>query len=73
MTVACQALLSMGFPRQECWTGLLVPSSEDLPDLAMGPSSPALAGGFFTAEPLGKPMCDDSYNLKLLSRKQDKI
>ena len=29
--------------------------SRDLPDLGMEPESPALAGGFFTAEPQGKP------------------
>ena len=73
VTVACQAPLSMGFPRQECWGGLLFPSSGDPPDLGMGPRSPALAGGFFTAKPPGKPMCDDSYNLKLLLRKQDNM
>ena len=31
-TVACQAPPSMGFPRQECWSWLTFPSSEDLPD-----------------------------------------
>ena len=31
-TVACQDSLSMGFPRQEYWTGLPFPSPEDLPD-----------------------------------------
>ena len=42
----------MGFFRQECWSGL--PSPEDLPDSGINPVSPALAGGFFTAEPPGK-------------------
>ena len=32
-TVACQAPLSMGFSRQECWSGLPFPSPWDLPDL----------------------------------------
>ena len=32
-SVACQAPLSMGFPRQEYWSGLPFPSPEDLPDL----------------------------------------
>ena len=51
-TVACQALLSMGFPRQEYWSGLPFPSPRDLPDLRIKPTFPALADRFFTAEPL---------------------
>ena len=35
-TVACQAPLSMGFPRQECWSGLPFPSPGDLPDPNLG-------------------------------------
>ena len=45
---ACQALLSMGFPRQEYWSGLPFPSPGDLPDPGIEPTSPALTGGFFT-------------------------
>ena len=41
-TVACQAPLSMGFPRQEYWSGLLFPSPGDLPDPGIEPRSPAL-------------------------------
>ena len=50
-TVVRQAHLSMGFSRQECWSGLPFPSPGDLPDPGMEPgslTSPALAGGFFT-------------------------
>ena len=47
-TVAHQAPLSMGFSRQEYWSGLPCPPPEDLPDLGIEPTSPALAGGFFT-------------------------
>ena len=47
-TVACQVPLSMGFPRQEYWSGLPFPSPEDLPDPGIDPVSPALAGRFFT-------------------------
>ena len=50
-TVALQALLCMGFPRQEYWSGLPFPSPMDLPDPAMEPTaltSPALPSGFFT-------------------------
>ena len=50
-TVARQAPLSMRFPRQEYWSGLPFPSSGDLSDPEIEPVSPALAGGFFTAEP----------------------
>ena len=54
-TVALQAPLSMEFPRQEYWFGLPFPSPRDLPDPAIEPASPALAGRFFTTEPPGKP------------------
>ena len=47
-TVACQAPLSMGFFRQEYWNGLPFPSPRDHPDPGIEPTSPALAGGFFT-------------------------
>ena len=43
----------MGFPRQEYWGGLPFPGG--LPKPGIEPMSPALAGGFFTAEPSGKP------------------
>ena len=49
--------LSMEFFRQEYWSGL-PPSSWDLPEPGMEPmalASPALAGGFFTPAPPGKP------------------
>ena len=57
-TVACQAPPSMGFSRQEHWSGLPFPSPGDLPDPGIelvSPASPALAGGFFTIGPPGKP------------------
>ena len=50
-TVACQVPLSMGFSRQEYWSGLPVPSARDLPDSGIEPEclkSPAFSGGFFT-------------------------
>ena len=58
-TVAHQSPLSMGFPMQENWSGLLFPFPGDLPDPGielMYPVSPELAGGFFTTEPPGKPL-----------------
>ena len=42
-TVAYQASLSMGFPRQEYWSGLPFPSRGDLPNLGIEPTPPALA------------------------------
>ena len=50
-TVDCQAPLSMGFSRQEYWSGLPCPLPGDLPDpgiKSMSLMSPALAGRFFT-------------------------
>ena len=47
-TVACQAPLSMGFSRQEYWSGLPHLSASDLLYPRIKPTSPALAGGFFT-------------------------
>ena len=41
-TIAYQAPPSMGFPRQECWSGLPFPSPGDLPDPGIEPGSPAL-------------------------------
>ena len=55
-TIAQQAALSMGFPRQEYWSGLPFPSPGDLPNPEIKPSSPTLAGRFLTAEPPGKPI-----------------
>ena len=49
LTIAHQASLSMGFPRQEYWSGLPFPPPEHLPKPGTKPTSPALAGGFFTA------------------------
>ena len=59
-TVACQAPLSMWFPRQECCSGLPFPPPGDLSDPGIESTaflvSPALAGGFFTTAPPGKPL-----------------
>ena len=58
-TVARQVPLSMGLSRQECWSGLPLPTPGDLPDPGIDPThheSPALAGGFFTTAPPGKAL-----------------
>ena len=51
-TVAQQAPLSMGFPRQEYWSGLPCPPPGNLPYLGVELVSPVapIAGGFFTTE-----------------------
>ena len=54
-TVAHQALLTMGFSRLEYWSGLPFPSPGHLLNPGIKPASPALAGGFFTAQPPGEP------------------
>jgi len=54
-TVARQAPLSMGFSRQECWSGLPFPSPGDLPNPGIEPRSPALQGDSLPTELQGKP------------------
>ena len=54
-TVAFQSPLSMGFSRQEYWSGLPFPAPGNLPDPGIKSASPAVAGKFFTTETLGKP------------------
>ena len=50
-TVAHQAPLSMGFSRQEYWSGLPFPSPGDLPDPGIEPGSPALQADSLPTEP----------------------
>ena len=54
-TIACQAPLSMGFSRQEYWSGLPFPSPGDLPNPGIEPRSPALQADSLPSEPPGKP------------------
>ena len=54
-TVACQAPPSMGFSRQEYWSGLPFPSPGDLPNPGVEPRSPALQADALTSEPPGNP------------------
>ena len=53
-TVAHQAPPSMGFSRQEYWSGLPFLSPGDLPDPGIEPRSPALQADVLTSEPPGK-------------------
>ena len=54
-TVAHQAPPSMGFFRQEYWSGLPFPSPGDLPNPGMEPWYPAFQADALTSEPPGKP------------------
>ena len=57
-TVGSQVPLSMGFSRQEYWSGLSYPPPGDLPEQGIEPvslTSPALAGGFFTTNTTLEP------------------
>ena len=54
-TVAYQASPSLGFFRQEYWSGLPFPSPGDLPDPGIKPGSPALEADALTSEPQGSP------------------
>ena len=73
-TVARQAPLPMGFPRQEIWSELPFPIPEDLPDPGIEgiePMSPALAGRLSTTEPPGElpyySLCGSSSHLVSLT------
>ena len=54
-TVAYQAPPSMGFSRQECWSGLPFHSPGDLPNPGIEPESPELQADALPSEPPGKP------------------
>ena len=54
-TVACQAPLSMGFSRQEYWSGLPFSPPGDLPNPGMEPVPPALQVDSLPLAPPGKP------------------
>ena len=60
-TVAHQALLSMGFFRQEYGSGLPFPPPGDLPDPGTEPRSPALQADSFTTEPLENPKLGECH------------
>ena len=55
-TVAHQAPLSMGFPRQQYWSGLPFPSPGQLSNPGIKPRSPALQADSLPSEPPGQPI-----------------
>ena len=65
-TVAYQAPPSMGFSRQEYWSGLPFPSPEDLPDPGIEPRSPTLQADSLQSKPPGKPKNTGVGSLSLL-------
>ena len=65
-TVARQVSLSMGFSRQEYWSGLPFPSPGDHPDPGIKPGSAALQADSLPSEPQGSP-----YNVILFSNKKE--
>ena len=52
-----QASPAMGFSRQEYWSGVPLPSPEDLPNPGLEPRSPILQADALPSEPPGKPLC----------------
>ena len=60
-TVAYQAPASMGFSRQEYWSGLQFPSPGDLSDPGIEPESPAFQADALTSEPPGKPSKESKF------------
>ena len=72
-TVARQAPLSVGFSRQEYWTGLPFPSPGDLPNPEIEPGSPALQADSLPSEPPGKPhICHRCYRKRISENDQPK-
>ena len=65
-TAACEVPLSMGFSRQDYWSGLPFPSPGDFSNPGIKPGSPALQVDFLPAELPGKPKC----NLKCLHKRE---
>ena len=77
-TIAYQAPPSMGFSRQEYWSGLPFPSPGDLPNPGIEPGSPAFQADTLTSEPPGKPKMEnqgrghlDLFPLGWLKSKRD--
>ena len=63
-TAACHTPMSMGFPTQEYWSGLPLPSPVDLPDPGIEHESNALAGGFFATESRGVSVLQSLLHIK---------
>ena len=66
-TVAYQVPPSMGFSRQEWWSGLPFPSPGDLPGTGIEPGSPELQADALPSEPQGKPIFRESAHFKVIN------
>ena len=67
-TVAYQAPPSMGFSRQEYWSGLPFPSPGDLPDPGIEPRSPTLQADPLTSEPPGNIVVNTNFPRDLVKK-----
>ena len=76
-TVAHQAPLSIGFFKQEYWSGLPFPPLESLPNLSIEPMSPALQTDSLPAEPSGKPFevyeCVKEQDFRVVERTESHL
>ena len=72
-TVAYQAPPSMGFSRQEYWSGLPFPSPGDLPDLGIKPGSPALEADALTSEPPGYVTITQYHCIMIVNNNKNRI
>ena len=70
-TVVYQASLSMGFSRQEYWSGLPFPSPGDLPGPGIEPRSPALQADALPSEPPGKSI--ESKKVTAFTKQADAV
>ena len=70
-TVAYQAPLSMGFSRQQYWSGLPFPSPVDLPNPGIEPRSPALQTDALPSEPPGKSLQKEMLNNSIQTSSED--
>ena len=64
-TVAYEAPPSMGFSRQEYWSGVPLPSPGDLPNPGIEPGSPTLQADALLSEPPGKPSVDITHLISI--------
>ena len=71
-TVTHQASLSMGFPRQEYWSGLPFPSPGDLPDPGIKPVSAALQAASSSLHHLGRQTSNSTSQFWMLQELQKK-
>ena len=72
-TVACQALLSMGFSRQEYWSGLPCLPQGELPNPGIKPRSPTLQVDSLPSEPPGKSVLVEGVLKNLVVTKEARI